>query len=107
LIICKSAVIAAYAGSKYGNYYGVGSDVKRGLSIFFSRGNLTYNNLSHYAYQWWYTSEDTNAWRPGEHCYYGYIDFANSDTDGIVETWRELMEAWYDPGQSDNTPGKY
>jgi len=103
----KSAVIAAYAGSKYGNYYGVGSDVKRGLSIFFSRGNLTYNNLSHYAYQWWYTSEDTNAWRPGEHCYYGYIDFANSDTDGIVETWRELMEAWYDPGQSDNTPGKY
>lgn len=100
------AIIWAYAGSYYGGYYGSGSTVKRGLSIFFSRGNLIYNGYSHYAYQWWYTSLDTNAWRPGGY-YYGFIDFADSDTDGAVETWRELMEAWYDPLPSDYTPGKW
>jgi clostripain len=101
----SNIIIAAYAGSSFGNYYGLGSAVKRGLSIFFSRGNKTYNGYSHYAYQWWYTSLDTNTWWPGGH-YYGKIDFADSDTDGIVETWRELFEAWYDPTNS-YTPGSY
>ncbi|MCX8059404.1 MAG: clostripain-related cysteine peptidase [Spirochaetes bacterium] len=100
------AIIWAYADSTYGGYYGSGTTVKRGLSIFFSRGNLIENNYSHYSYQWWYTSMDTNQWWPGGH-YYGKIDFADSDTDGVVETWRELMEAWYDPGQSNYTPGKW
>lgn len=105
----SNIIIASYAGSYYGNYYGLGSQVKRGLSIFFSRGNLTYNagtgDLSHYAYQWWYTFEDTNIWWPGGH-YYGKIDFANSDADGYVETWRELFEKWYDPSNN-YTPSSY
>lgn len=100
----SNAIIAAYAGSSYGNYYGEGVYVKRGLSIFFSRGNLTYNEFSHYAYQWWYTSEDTNTWY--SNFYYGHIDFADSDADSIVETWRELFEAWYDPTNT-YTPSSY
>ncbi len=104
----SAAIIASYAGNSYGNYYGLGSDVKRGLSIFFSRGDLTYNSYSHYAYQWWYTSLDTNT-EYASGFYYGKIDFANSDKDSeanhVVETWRELFEAWYDP--TNKTPGSY
>lgn len=93
----SNTIIAAYAGAEFGYYYGLGTDVKRGLSIFFSRGNIVDSEQkSHYQYQWWYTSEDTNSWWPGGH-YYGFIDFANSDNDGIVEYWRELLEAWHDP----------
>jgi clostripain len=88
----EQAVLSAYAGPALGNYYGSGSDVKRGLSIFFSKGNLIYNNASHYASQYWYTTLDCSSRGP-----YGFIDFCSSDEDGIVETWRELMEVWYDP----------
>ncbi len=103
----SDAILYAYGddGNGQSYYFGDGVATKRGLSIFFSRGNLTdYENDSHYAYQWWYTSEDTNTWNSG--FYYGKIDFADSDTDGIVETWRELFEAWYDPTNS-YTPGSY
>jgi len=85
-------VTAAYAGPSLGNYYGSGLEVKRGLSIFFSKGNLIYKNQSHYAWQYWYTALDSSVFGP-----YGFIDFCTSDDDGQVETWRELMEAWYDP----------
>ena len=86
-------VVAAYGGVDSGNYYGLGADVKRGLSIFFSNGNLFYNGLSHYTYQYWYTDVDTvSDWGP-----YGLIDFCSSDNNNIVESWRELMEVWYDP----------
>jgi len=102
----SDAILYAYGddGNGQSYYFGNGVATKRGLSIFFSRGNLTYSSYSHYAYQWWYTSEDTNTWNSG--FYYGKIDFADSDTDGTVETWRELFEAWYDPTNS-YTPGSY
>ncbi len=86
-------VIAAYAGNGYGNYYGLGSDVKRGLSIFFSRGNYTYNGDSLYAYQWWYTDQDTTEY--GSDKLYGKIDFANINNDSTINTWKELMDIWY------------
>lgn len=100
IIALSSSVIAAYGGSNYGNYYGSGNDVKRGLSIFISRGNKIYNAgsgpLTHYAYQWWYTSIDTESVY-GPQYLYGNIDFCDFDNDGIIETWKELFEAWYDP----------
>ncbi|NOY07578.1 MAG: hypothetical protein GXP33_01910 [Spirochaetes bacterium] len=113
LDILSGVIIAAYAGDVYGDYYGSGKEVKRGLSIFFSKGNLMYNNNSLYWYEWWYTDADTAAWfgdnpdTPNPGHLYGLIDFANSNTDKIVETWRELMEAWYDPGDHSGgaTPG--
>ncbi len=90
-----SSVVAAYGGSDLGNYYGLGQDVKRGLSIFFSNGNLYYGTESHYTYQYWYTNIDLSLYsRFGP---YGLIDFCTSNENNIVESWRELMEAWYDP----------
>ena len=74
-------------GDGTGYYFGAN---KSGLSIFFSRGNVTYENYSHYAYQWWYRA--TRITNPGD---YGNIDFAESNTGGSVDTWRELMNKWY------------
>lgn len=118
-----SAVVYAYGGT-YTNsglvqsyYYGDGSSVKKGLSLFFSRGNLSYTAdtthvlksaagaQSHFWFQWWYTSTNTDGWWSGH--YYGNLDFCDSDMDGTVETWRELMKAWYDPQTNTNTPGSY
>ncbi len=95
------AVISAYAGSDLGNYYGSGASVKRGLSILFSKGNLSYQGASYYAYQYWYTDSDCSYYG-----LYGYIDFCTSDENGIVESWREMQEAWYDPYRPNGyTPG--
>jgi clostripain len=91
----ENAVVASYGGVSYGDYYGTGSNTKRGLSIFFSRGNLEYSGKFHYDYQWWYTTRDT-ASDYGASYLYGCINFCNFDNDGTVETWKELMEAWYD-----------
>jgi hypothetical protein len=96
-------VISAYAGAGPGNYYGTGAEVKRGLSIFFSKGSIIYNNLPHYAYQYWYTDRDCSSIGP-----YGFIDFCTSDEDGVVESWREMHEAWYDPYLPEGyTPGSW
>ncbi len=117
----SSAVILAYGGNGYGQtyYYGPGSSVKRGLSWFFSRGNLTYTEnaahplktasgtQSHFWFQWWYTAEDTQTWWGAPGYYYGRLDFCDTDTDGTVQTWRELLKAWYDPSNNVNTPGAY
>lgn len=113
----SKVVIKAYGevgtnGNNQEYYYGDGASVKRGLSIFFSRGNKIYSpdvstNDPHYVYQWWYTDVDTQQWwEAGK--YYGLIDFCNSNTNGTVETWRELMEAWYDnTDNSSATPGAW
>lgn len=90
----SEAVVSAYANTGFGNYYGTGNDVKRGLSIFFSRGNLTYDGHSHYAYQWWYSSRNTVT-SYGAAFEYGRIDFCNFNSNGIVETWKELLEYFY------------
>lgn len=76
-----------------GTGYYFGTD-KSGLSIFFSRGNITYNGFSHYGYQWWYTSADT-ASTLGTEYLYGNIDFCTYNTNVTVDTWRELMNKWY------------
>ncbi|MCG8572160.1 MAG: clostripain-related cysteine peptidase [Spirochaetes bacterium] len=93
-----AVIVKAYAGSYYGGYHDTGS---RGLSIFFSRGNLIYYSSSHYAYQWWYTSLDTQS-QYGSSFKYGNVDFCTYDDDGNVETWKELHEAWYDSSDSYN-----
>lgn len=116
-----NAVVYAYGGT--GNfqqyYYGDGTTVKRGLSLFFSRGNKTFTAnashplkggsgapQSHFWFQWWYTSTNVNTWWPGGH-YYGNLDFCDSDATGTVTHWRDLMKAWYDPATNTNTPGSY
>lgn len=88
--VLSDSILKSYAGSTYGDYYDIGSITKRGLSIFFSFDS------NDYSYQWWYTSNDT-ASIYGKIYLYGNIDFCNFDNDTIVETWKELMEAWYDP----------
>lgn len=107
----KEAVLYAYGNNGYtgdvvqGYYFGSGTDIGHGLSIFVSRGDILYSSYSHYAYQWWYTDVDTDYWQPDGY-YYGLIDFAQSDDDGDVEYWRELFEYWYDP-LNEATPGTW
>jgi len=106
----SDVIIYAWAGSGRGDYEGAG--IGNGLSVFFTRGEQEWDEedppaYTHYAYQWWYTEQiiqevsDPNMNPP-----YGGIDFADSDSDGTVETWREIFEKWYDPGDS-YTPGSY
>lgn len=104
----QSAILYAYSDDGYTGetyYFGDGASVGRGLSIFVTRGHELWEGNSAYARQLWYTSEDTNAWSSGGY-YYGKIDFAYSDADGTVETWRELFEYWYDPSNL-YTPSSY
>lgn len=97
-IALNNAVIKSFIDSGNGfdsPYTGSG---KGGLSIFFTQ------NSSDYQTQWWYTDMDTNTWEPGFN--YGNIDFCYSDSNGSVESWRELMEYWYDPNDR-YTPGTF
>ncbi len=104
----SDVILYAWAGAGIGGYEG--ANISYGLSIFLSRGEKdhrrTWNSsesYSHYAFQWWYTAETT----PHEqYQFYGNIDFADSDGDGVVETWREWMEVWYDP-DDELTPGTW
>jgi hypothetical protein len=94
----------AFSGGGYD-----GPRLPRGLAIFFSRGNKTFSrsgsSQSHYASHWYYTSLATSDWKPG--LYYGRLDAAGSNDNDMVETWRELMEYLYDPGESLLTPGRW
>lgn len=120
----SNAIVYAYGdsgtigalGRSQPYYLGPGNIVERGLSIFFSLGEMevTAGQGDYtYVYQWWYTDMDTQTWwQPGK--LYGKIDFCNSNTNGVVETWRELMEAWFDnytdsqgATVSPNTPGAW
>lgn len=104
----SSAVLYAYGddGNGQSAYYGPGETFPRGLSIFFSRGNVIYDDSSHYCYQWWYTEKDTAIVYSDSSYLYGNLDFCTSNENGDVEGWRELMEAWYDPSNQ-CTPSTY
>jgi len=90
-----SGVVYTWTATDYGSYVGTG--IPNGLSIFFSHGEDDYS--------YYYTHLDTNdEYAPG--FYYGHIDAADSDGDGTVETWRELLEYLYDNPHKD-TPGSW
>ncbi|MBN1696717.1 MAG: hypothetical protein JW881_04325 [Spirochaetales bacterium] len=90
----SDTIIAAYASEGYGNYFGPGEAVKRGLFITFPQGNRrTHFEQPYYEAMEWYTLsplEDTSGH------YYGEIDFCTNNSNGTVEAWLELLEAWYD-----------
>ncbi|MBI9105905.1 MAG: hypothetical protein JEZ04_04115 [Spirochaetales bacterium] len=109
LTALDSAVVGCYAESSgigLDDYYGTADeDALRGLSIFISHGEKTYLSKSHYAYHYWYYDDDVTG---SDNITVGSLDFCTSDTDGTVESWRELFEAWYDDYPSDGyTLGKY
>jgi hypothetical protein len=70
-----NAVVYAWADTAHnGGYYGTGSTVENGLLIVTD---------SFY----WYTDSSYSS--------YGYLDFCTSSNDGVVNTWKELVDAWY------------
>ena len=107
------AVVASYAegnGTPGGFDYYETADAAavRGLSIFIPHGEEVYNSKSHYAESGkWYTNEDMTASYSGSDDTFqmGGLDFCTSDDNGVVETWRELFEAWYDT--DGYTPGNF
>ena len=92
-------ILYSYAGSSYSGF----SNGQNGLSFFFTDGDeiYSYSGVKHLAYQWWYTSVDSNIWWPGGH-YYGKLDFCDGDNDSSVETWFELIMYMYHTGDYDN-----
>lgn len=108
-----NAVVACYAEADIDNfedyYYTDDANADRGLSIFISHGDETVTDAedvtqSWYGYyQWWYYDAEVTS---STGVALGNLDFCTSDTDGSVETWRELFEAWYD-SDCDYTPGSY
>ncbi|MFC1669226.1 clostripain-related cysteine peptidase [Spirochaetota bacterium] len=109
IVELENSIVVAYGdsgnpGNGGSEYYGNGTSVKRGLSIFFSRGNYNHEGFSHYKEHWWYTNEDTLSWKPGY--YYGKVDFCDSDNNGTVEYWREILEKWYD-ADNNFTPSSF
>jgi len=89
------AVVYVYASPDKGNYYGPGSTVKRGLGIFWATSSGAYGTNGE-----WYTALDANAAYGTD---YGLIDFADANGNGTVESWKELMEYWYDSGNTNTT----
>jgi hypothetical protein len=70
-----NAIVYAWADTKHGGgYYGPGSTVKNGLLIV----------TANYS---WYTSSP--------YLDHGRLDFCTTTNDGVVNTWKELMAAWY------------
>jgi hypothetical protein len=90
----SESIIAAYAGYPYGNYYGPGSFIKRGIYIVFPMGEKrTHLGRSYYLDAGWYTISEMTG--DNGH-YYGEIDFCTNNNNGTVESWLELLEYWYD-----------
>lgn len=111
-----SSVVASYGNSsKFDTYHSswpplnlnydetTDSAAVRGLSISIPHGEKVYESKSYYYTLWWYGDQLYNTNVTG--VVLGGIDFCTYDSDGTVETWRELFEAWYD-GDGD-TPGTY
>jgi hypothetical protein len=74
--VLGDAIVYSWRGSYYSGpqYDGVGTDTQEGLVI---------EKSSHT----WYTTDVV-----GE---YGELDFCNESNDGTVNTWKELLDAWY------------
>lgn len=86
----------------------------RGLSIMIPHGEEFKDSKSYYYDIWWYGAGNYQTNYPD--ITLGGIDFCTYDSDGTVETWRELFEAWYDDYPDINnssgtgmgyTPGKH
>lgn len=89
------AVVASYGQCTdlgYNYYTTEDADALRGFSILIPNGEKTYNTDSYYDYAFWYTSKETTT---SSNNPVGGLDFCTYDDDGIVESWRELFEAWY------------
>jgi clostripain len=90
----KVFILYSYGGSSYSGF----TAGQNGLSFFFTDGDNIYKSKPYIAYQWWYTSVDSNVWWPGGH-YYGNLDFCDGNDNGTVETWFErLMKMYRDTG---------
>ncbi len=70
------AIVYSWRGSYYSGpqYDGVGTVTKEGLVI---------EKSSHT----WYTTDPVSD--------YGELDFCNETDDGVINTWKELLDAWY------------
>jgi len=86
----RDSVVYTWTDTIYGGYEG---KLSNGLSIFFSINAQDYS-----AHDFYWSEYDPD--------YFGYIDAANSDSNGTVETWRELLEYLYDNPHKD-TPGSW
>lgn len=92
----QDCVIASFAGQSFGNYYGADEDVARGLYFVFPMGNRQDNSgLSYYSYAKWYTSAPLVS-SESHASPIGSLDFCSFNKNGVVETWIELLECWYD-----------
>jgi hypothetical protein len=93
----QAGLVYAWKSTVYPGWYN-DSQIPYGLSFFFSLGNRNipgFSGDSHYSAHWFYTHLDTNTqYHPG--FYYGHIDAADSNSNGTVETWQELLEYLYD-----------
>ena len=89
-------IINSFANYHYNGFL----NGKNGIHIFLPNGDNTINgNLTHWAYQWWYNSINTNDVY-GKGFYYGNLSWccngATPHNNG-VENWFEMLDAWFDP----------
>ncbi len=84
------AIIRCYGESGNGQsyYFAEDSAAKRGLSIFFTKSSTDWSN------QGWYTTDDHSTESATGNLIYGNMDFPTASGSG-VNTWRDLMDAWY------------
>lgn len=77
------------------SYYTGFVEGENGLGFF-------YPSESSWGSLWWYTTRDTAA-DFGSSYLYGKLDFCEFDGDDTVETWKEVLEYWYDQGNTVNS----
>ncbi len=86
-------VVASFGGSTFSSDFKEGEE---GLGFFFPDGDDAYLDATRWAYEWWYTGEDTGALWDDSYLY-GKLDFCTADDDGIVDGWFELLQSLYNP----------
>ncbi len=94
------AVLYSFGSSSYDSYYGTGYySGKNGLAIFFPDGDEAYGDYPYWRYQHWYNGvshDEYIDWATSiPNVNYGALDFCTSDGDGIVESWFELLQYWF------------